>query len=373
MPAITFSGHQIAGTTLINHGQTRLISEKQVSMLSLFYRLAVVICISGLMYTCSPATREDNRAPLPDSLQPTTKESPNVFSADAKESTRYQRLLLHLVHNNPSEKWPVYGAVPLEGALLPYNRILAYYGTLYTPAMGILGIPEKEMLAKLLKEADRWQKADTTIPVRPAIHYAAVTAQQDPGPSGKYRVRMPAEELDKAVTLADQHKTLLFLDVQVGLSTLQEELPPLEKYLRLPEAHLGIDPEYSTEHLNGPTSRIGSFDAADINYAISFLAGIVRRYDLPPKVLVVHRFTQTMLTNYKDIKKVPEVQVVINMDDSGSPAKKMNRYEGIVAGEPVQYTGFKLFYQADPKTGKRLMKPEEVLGLYPSPVYIQYQ
>ncbi len=342
-------------------------------MLSLFYRFAVVMLISCLTYTCTPATREDDRAPLGDSLTLMSAASSPVASADVKDGSRYQRLLLHLVHNNPSEKWPVYGAVPLEGALLPYNRIIAYYGTLYTPATGILGIPEKEMLTKLLEETARWQQADTTIPVRPAIHYVAVTAQQEPGPSGKYRLRMPAEELDKAVTLAYQHKTLLFLDVQVGLSTLQDELPPLEKYLRLPEAHLGIDPEYSTKHLQIPSSRIGAFDAADINYAISFLAGIVRKYNLPPKVLVVHRFTQTMLTNYKDIKKVPEVQVVINMDDFGSPAKKMNMYEGFVAGEPVQYTGFKLFYEADPKTGKRLMKPEEVLALYPSPVYIQYQ
>lgn len=342
-------------------------------MLSLFYRFAVIVCISCLTYTCTPASRENDRSPLGDSLQSTAAASTTVYSADAKESSRYQRLLLHLVHNNPSEKWPVYGAVPLEGALLPYNRILAYYGNLYTPATGILGTPEKEMLARLQEEAARWQQADTTIPVRPAIHYIAVTAQADPGPSGKYRVRVPAAELDKAVTLAYQNKTLLFLDVQVGLSTLQEELPPLEQYLRLPEAHLGIDPEYSTKHLQISSSSAGSFDAADINYAIGFLAGIVRRYNLPPKVLVVHRFTQTMLTNYKDIKKVPEVQVVINMDDFGSPAKKMDMYEGFVAGEPVQYTGFKLFYQADPKTGKRLMKPEEVLALYPSPVYIQYQ
>jgi hypothetical protein len=234
-------------------------------------------------------------------------------------------------------------------------------------------MPEHAMLAKLREETARWQRADTTIPVVPAFHYIAVTAQQDPGPSGKYRLRMPVEQLEKAVTLAYQHKILLFLDVQVGLSTLQEELPPLEVYLRLPEAHLGIDPEYSTEHLQVPSSSIGSFDAADINYAISFLAGIVRRYNLPPKVLVVHRFTQTMLTNYKDIKKVPEVQVVINMDNFGSPAKKIDSYKGIVAGEPVQYTGFKLFYQTDPKMGKRLMEPEEVLALYPSPLYIQYQ
>lgn len=341
-------------------------------MLSLFYRSAAVMCISGLIFNCTPATREDRQTPAPDSKQASAEFS-TVFSEEMKDTTRYQRLLLHLVHNEPSEKWPVYGTVPPEGALLPYNRILAYYGNLYTPAMGILGMPEQEMLAKLKEETTRWQQADTMIPVVPALHYIAVTAQPNPGPSGKYRMRMPSEQLEKVISLAYQNKTLLFLDVQVGLSTLQEELPPLETYLRLPEAHLGIDPEYSMKELQIPSTSIGTFDAADINYAIGFLAGIVRKYNLPPKVLVIHRFTQGMLTNYKDIKKVPEVQVVVNMDGFGSPDKKIDSYNGFVAREPVQYTGFKLFYSVDPKTGKRLMEPEEVLALYPSPVYIQYQ
>jgi len=343
-------------------------------MPTLFYRSAAFLCFSGLIFACTRPTPEDRRATSQDSQQQAPTASSTVLSDEKKDnSARYQRFLLHLVHNNPSEKWPVYGAVPLEGALLPYHRIVAFYGNLYTPAMGILGTPEKEMLARLKEETARWQQADTMIPVLPALHYIAVTAQENPGPSGKYRLRMPQEQLEKMVAMASQQNTLLFLDVQVGLSTLQDELPLLETYLRLPDVHLGIDPEYSMKNLQVPSSSIGSFDAADINYAISFLSAIVKRYNLPPKILVVHRFTQAMLTNYKDIKKVPEVQVVVNMDGFGSPAKKIDSYTGFVAREPVQYTGFKLFYKVDPKTGKRLMQPEEVLSLYPSPVYIQYQ
>lgn len=342
-------------------------------MLSLFYRSAAFLCISGLIFSCTRPTPENRRATSQDSLQQAATASSTVLSDVMKDTTHYQRCLLHLVHNNPSEKWPVYGAVPLAGALLPYHRIVAFYGNLYTPAMGILGTPEEEMLARLKEETARWQQADTMIPVLPALHYIAVTAQEDPGPSGKYRLRMPQEELEKMVAMAQQQNTLLFLDIQVGLSTLQDELPLLETYLRLPKVHLGIDPEYSMKNLQVPSSSIGTFDAADINYAITFLSGIVKKYNLPPKILVVHRFTQAMLTNYKDIKKVPEVQVVINMDGFGSPAKKIDSYTGFVAREPVQYTGFKLFYKVDPKTGKRLMLPEEVLALYPSPVYIQYQ
>lgn len=342
-------------------------------MPTLFHRSAALLCISGLIFACTRPMPADSRVTSQDSLQQAAPESSAVFSDVMKDTARYQRCLLHLVHNNPSEKWPVYGAVPPAGALLPYHRIVAFYGNLYTPAMGILGIPEEEMLARLKEETARWQQADTMIPVLPALHYIAVTAQENPGPSGKYRLRMPQEELEKMVAMAQQQHTLLFLDVQVGLSTLQDELPLLETYLRLPEVHLGIDPEYSMKNLQVPSSSIGTFDAADINYAITFLSGIVTKYNLPPKILVVHRFTQAMLTNYKDIKKIPEVQVVINMDGFGSPAKKIDSYTGFVAREPVQYTGFKLFYKVDPKTGKRMMRPDEVLALYPSPVYIQYQ
>ncbi|SHN28473.1 hypothetical protein [Chitinophaga sp. CF418] len=343
-------------------------------MLSLFYRSAAFMCILVFMFACTRPTPEDRHATSRDSLAQSSTAFSDVLSDEIKDTGRYQRFLLHLVHNNPSEKWPVYGAVPPEGALLPYHRIVAYYGNLYTPAMGILGMqPEEEMLTRLKDETASWQQADTMLPVLPALHYIAVTAQENPGPSGKYRLRMPQEQLEKVVALAYQEKTLLFLDVQVGLSTLQDELPLLETYLRLPETHLGIDPEYSMKNLQVPCSSIGTFDAADINYAITFLSDIVKKYNLPPKILVVHRFTQAMVTNYKNIKTVPEVQVVINMDGFGSPAKKIDSYTGFVAREPVQYTGFKLFYKVDPKTGKRLMQPEEVLALYPSPVYIQYQ
>jgi hypothetical protein len=44
-------------------------------------------------------------------------------------------------------------------------------------------------------------------------------------------------------------------------------------------------------------------------------------------------------------------------------------YKSFIALEPVQFTGFKLFYKKD----RPMMPPERVLGLTPKPVYIQYQ
>ena len=41
--------------------------------------------------------------------------------------------------------------------------------------------------------------------------------------------------------------------------------------------------------------------------------------------------------------------------------------------EPVQLTGFKLFYHNDAKKGNPLMSAADLLKLEPKPLYIRYQ
>ncbi len=289
------------------------------------------------------------------------------------DTLNYEQRLLALANGDRSGRWPVQTALPLEGALLPFKRVVAFYGNFYSSQMGILGeAPALAMLQKLKQQCYEWELADTTTPVIPAIHYIAVTAQQSPF-DGRYRLRMPAKEIEKAIALADSVKGIVFLDVQVGLSTLEKELPLLGTYLKRPNVHLGIDPEFSMKTGKRPGTSIGSFDAADVNFAAGFLASIVRTYELPPKILVIHRFTQNMLTNYQQIQTRPEVQFVINMDGFGSPQLKKNTYRQFVARQPVQFTGWKVFYKNDVVTGGRITTPAELLQLQPVPVYIQYQ
>jgi hypothetical protein len=69
----------------------------------------------------------------------------------------------------------------------------------------------------------------------------------------------------------------------------------------------------------------------------------------------------------------PEVQVVMNMDGWGAPWLKRQSYKDYIVKEPVEYTGFKLFYHNDTKKGDPLLMPQEVLRLNPNPIYIQYQ
>lgn len=271
------------------------------------------------------------------------------------------------------ELWTGPGPAPLPGAILPAQRVIAYYGNPLSTRMGILGeIPPDQMLERLDAEVAKWNAADPGTPAVPALHLIAVVAHADPGWDGKYRGRVSDEVVERVAGWAEGHDALLFLDVQPALSTLPEELPRLGQYLQRANVHLGLDPEFSMKQGNKPGTRIGTMDATDINYAIDFLAELVQEHDLPPKMLVVHRFTQAMITNTDRIRLRPEVQVVIHMDGFGPPFLKRQSYEAFVANDPVQFAGFKLFYHNDTKAGHPLMTPEQILELDPEPVYIQY-
>ena len=65
---------------------------------------------------------------------------------------------------------------------------------------------------------------------------------------------------------------------------------------------------------------------------------------------------------------------MMNIDGWGDEAKKINTYQQFIYKEPVQFTGFKLFYKNDLLTKcTALMTPNNLLKLSPQPIYIQYQ
>ena len=345
---------------------------------SVFFRSLILFAAVGSASSCF-STTDKVAAQLNGAAKDTLPATETVTAAPAPRLTldtaRYDQLLQHITNGDSTGKWPVKADYPLPGAILPFKRVIAYYGNLYSTRMGILGeLPEKEMLDKLQGEVKKWQEADTALEVVPALHYIAVTAQGSPGKGNKYRLRMPFNQIDKVMAMAEKINALVFIDIQVGLSTLQEELPEFEKYLKLPHVHFGIDPEFSMKGGQAPGKVVGSFDAADINYTTDYLAKLVREHNLPPKMLVVHRFTQKMVTNYKQIKLRPEVQIVMDMDGWGHQARKINTYRQFIHKEPVQFTGFKIFYKNDLReANSHIMSPAEVLKLKPQPVYIQYQ
>ncbi len=275
----------------------------------------------------------------------------------------------------PGKRWPTSTVYPNGDAILPFKRILAYYGNFYSTKMGILGeYSESEVLRRLASTTAIWNAADPTTPILPAIEYIAETAQGTAGADKTYRAVMPDKEIDKAYAMAQKINGILILDLQVGLSTVEKELPKFKNYMMKPDVHLAIDPEFSMKTGKRPGTVIGTSNSDDINYAINYLSNIVKENKLPPKVLLVHRFTEDMVTGANQIKPTPEVQVVMVMDGWGTKERKIGTYKSVIDQEPVQFTGIKLFYKNDLKTPSTgILSTAEVFTLKPKPIYIQYQ
>jgi hypothetical protein len=322
-----------------------------------------------------PGNGHASRSGAADSGRAKGKDSGILTPPLTLDTVQYKKMLTRICRGDSSGRWPVNADFPLAGAILPFKRIVAYYGNLYSKKMGALGeYPEPEMLRRLMGEVKKWEQADSGMPVQPALHYIAVTAQGSPGKGGKYILRMPGKQIDTILRMAAKINAIVFLDVQVGLSNVQTEIPQLEKFLRLPLVNLGIDPEFSMKTGAKPGTKIGTMDAADVNFVTRYLARLVDSFHLPPKILVVHRFTHPMITNYRKIETRPEVQIVMDMDGWGVQSRKLTSYRDYINKEPVQFAGFKLFYKNDYREpNSRMLTPEEILRLKPQPVYIQYQ
>jgi len=261
-----------------------------------------------------------------------------------------------------------------DGDLLPCNRIVAYYGNPSSTRMGALGeFPRDEMLRRLQGEVRRWSEADPSTPVIPALHLIAVVAQGAPGPSGHYRAQMRDQAVDSIYQMAKSINGIMFIDVQVGTDDIRNIMPRFYEFLKRPDVHFAVDPEFYMRGGIVPGRKIGTMYAADINWVTDQLARIVRENNLPPKVLVIHRFTRNMVPDAEKIQLRPEVEFVMDMDGWGAPWLKYDSYQDYIVRHPVEFTGFKLFYHNDTKKGDPLMTPRDVLGMWPQPLYIQYQ
>jgi hypothetical protein len=277
-----------------------------------------------------------------------------------------------------AERYGWYPTMPefRDGAILPCSRIVAYYGHPNSTRMGVLGeYPRDEMLRRLRERVAEWERADPATPVIPALHMVAVVAQGEPGRSGHYRTITQDARVQDVYDWAREVNGVFFVDIQVGTDQLRNILPRFEWILQNPDVHVGVDPEFMMKDGSVPGRRIGSMDAADINYAINYLADVVNRYNLPPKVLVIHRFTQRMVTNYQQIRLRPEVQVVMHMDGHGrmqGPLLKYDTYSHYIVREPVQFAGWKNFYKHDNEKGV-MPTAADLMRLHPLPLYLQYQ
>lgn len=249
-------------------------------------------------------------------------------------------------------------------------RVIAYYGTPQSKKMGVLGAtPKVEMLANLVTKTQTWQAADPATPTKCALELIAIVAQAEPGQNKLHRARMSASKIDEVLGWAREAKCLLILDVQVGWSSVADELPFLTPWLKEPDVHLGLDPEWDMPIGVIPGKKVGRMSSADVQFGIDFVSDLVKANNLAPKLVIVHRFRDFMVTNPELIRPTPEIRLLVNADGFGPPRTKFVTFKIAQVGMPTALTGFKLFFKND----KPILQPSDVLPLVPQPVFINYQ
>ncbi len=234
--------------------------------------------------------------------------------------------------------------------------------------MGILGqLSKPELVAALRRRAAQYQAAGNRT-VIPTIHMVVTTAQASPGADGLYRARMPASAIDDYVQLAADNGMLFIADVQVGRSTVADEVAAIQEILQQPNVHLALDPEFDMWGSQVPGVEIGHMTAAEINHALGVIGAIARGTG-QRKILIVHQFAAGMLPDKGAIGSDPSVDLAIVMDGFGGQSIKITHYDMYVRDSAIPYGGIKLFFDWD----ANLMTPAQVLGLTPPPDVVIYQ
>lgn len=256
------------------------------------------------------------------------------------------------------------------GGLLPNNRILAFYGFPGNPDMGILGEYDMDRLLEHLREqAKEYEEADPSKPVIIAFEVIASVAQGSPQADGSYLLDTPASVLNEYADYTRENGLLLFLDAQIGYRSVENDVKGLRPWLAQSHVHLAIDPEFSMDAGETPGVHIGSIDAADIQWAQQWLIDLAREEGLTPKVLVVHQFKESMISNKSKVIPMSGVQLVIDADGWGPPDLKKATYDFVARATAIEYAGVKLFYNQDDP----IMSAEDIVNLDPSPLFVMYQ
>jgi len=294
----------------------------------------------------------------------------NYSEEEKKEMPSYEARGGEKSRSVPLGQTLLKGKQDLSNGPLKNNRLVAYYGTPLSENMGILGeqSPE-ETMRKLKEQAAVYSKLDPERPAIPTIELIATVAQRSPGPGGLYITPPSKKVIDEYVQLAKKHDVLLMLDVQLGRADVMQAVKEVDEYLKLPNVHLAIDTEYSVGPGQVPGEDLGHVEGADIQKAVEYVDDLVKRNNLPDKVVLVHQFAGGIVRNKNEIHPTKHVQVPLNYDGFGDAAVKQSVYGQLVKNEPIQYGGFKLFHKNDVP----LMTPKQVLQLDPAPAIVNYQ
>ena len=261
--------------------------------------------------------------------------------------------------------------------------IVGYYGRPDAKSLGVLGQYSIEDLTPLIQaKADEYDKINGDQSVIPAYHLIYGLATGDPGRKKDYLLPLSETKLMKYINAAQENGFLVIIDTQLGAETPLEAITPVLKYLKYDSVHLAVDPEFEVNGLDiRPGKVIGHITGEQVNQVQAAMLDYMSENNISgKKILMVHSFTQGMVTDKDKIELNDKIDLIMNLDGHGSPALKIKVYNSLYTARSASRVsgGFKLFFQEDKPA---MMTPSQALGLESvggkklaeKPTYINYQ
>jgi hypothetical protein len=253
--------------------------------------------------------------------------------------------------------------------VLPGFRYVALYGNPDFPRLGSLGEQGiDETITRVRTLASEYQ-ALSAEPVIPTLEIISTIASAGLTENNDYSQELSIDKLRPLVDRAKTEKMYVMLDLQPGRTPFFEQIKQYEELLREPHVGIALDPEWrllteKDRHL----VRVGSVSAEEINQTYTWLADLVKQYDLPQKMFLVHQFKLSMIQNREQlVTNRPELAFVLHMDGHGSFGQKIDTWNTIQQNLPPNiFMAWKNFYDEDKPTPT----PVETMK---QPWFISYQ
>ncbi|RUR01810.1 hypothetical protein [Labedella endophytica] len=277
----------------------------------------------------------------------------------------------------PDPDWAVRTAatgfeLPGGGQHLFADRLyVALYGAPEVPVLGVLG--EQDVPATI--ERARTTAAEyaglTDRTVVPTLEIIATVAAGDAGDDGNFSNELATSRLEPYIDAAADAGVYVVIDLQPGRTDFLTQAKLYESLLAKPNVGLALDPEWRLAPDEKHLTQIGSVSAQEINTVSDWLADLVNRESLPPKMFVLHQFRLDMIENRQDVDMShPELELLIHADGQGGQPDKQATWRALHADAPAGMAwGWKNFYDEDlpmltPEQTMRDVTPEVDLVTY---------
>lgn len=241
---------------------------------------------------------------------------------------------------------------------------ITYYGRPGIALMGIIGEHSAAEIMPLIKaKAAEYDEANgAQMGVQPAVHLVWGMATVDGQPDNSHIAYLTEAEVMPYIEEGLKAGVDVILDSQIANLSPTASITPALPYLKYPNVHLAIDPEFAVAHPGQaiPGNPIGYITAAQVNDVQRTMAEYMHAEGIEGKrILMVHQFQSNMILDKEQLDPTfPEVELTLSVDGFGNPYVKTWKYNALVDAN-TPFTSFKLFYGWDDP----LMTPAQALGV----------